>query len=96
MFKKFLLFDFLITPWLVRIVYWLLQILIIILSYRIISGGNAKVFGTNFDGTIGGFLFLIICSIILRLITELMIISFKIAENTQYLKKQEYEKKLEL
>lgn len=87
--KKFLMFDFLITPWIIRIIYWLLQVIIIFASFRILTGGNAEIFGGYINGLGGGLLVLIVGSLALRLITELLIIWFKIAENTQYLKKED-------
>jgi len=64
-----------------------LQIIIIIASFNIVSGGNATIFGSYINGFLGGLSFLIVSSLALRLITELLIIGFKIVENTQYLKK---------
>lgn len=86
--KKFLMFDFLITPWIIRIIYWVLQVIIFFGSLRIITGGNAEIFGSYVNGLGGGLLFLIVGSLALRLISELLIIWFKIAENTQNLTKE--------
>lgn len=83
------MFDFLITPWLIRIIYWLLQVIIVFASLKILTGGNANIFGSYINGLLGGLFFLIVGSLVLRLITELLIIGFKIAENTQYLKKDD-------
>lgn len=85
------MFDFLITPWLIRIIYWLLQLALVIGSLKVITGGNAKIFGSTINGFMGGLGLLILGSLAIRLITELLIVWFKIAENTQYLKKGDNE-----
>ncbi len=86
--KRFFMFDFLITPWIIRIIYWLLQIIIVIGSFGIMIGYN-NIFSYYLYGFMGGLIFLIVGSLVLRLITELLIIVFKIAENTEYLKKED-------
>lgn len=83
------MFDFFITPWLIRIIYWLLQLIIVVASLQIVTGGNANILGFDINGLEGGLLFLIASSLALRLITELLISGFKIVENTQYLKTED-------
>lgn len=83
------MFDFLITPWIIRIIYWILQVIILLGSIKIMTGGNAEIFGSYVNGLGGGLLFLVVGSLVLRLISELLLIGFKIAENTQNLKKED-------
>ena len=87
MLKEFLLFNFLITPWLIRIIYWILQLLIIFLSIKIIFGEVLILDFYLISGFLEGILFLIFGSLFLRLSTESLIIFFKISENIQELKK---------
>ena len=83
------MFDFFITPWLIRIIYWISQILLVVASLKIFTGGNLGFFGSYINGFVGGLLFLIVGSLLLRLLTELLIVVFKLVENTQYLKKND-------
>ena len=89
-FKKFLMFDFLITTWIVRIGYWLGQALIIILAVATMFFGgelNGIIIGDNGPNFLIGLLTLVIGSLLIRLFSEGIIILFKISENTSQLKK---------
>lgn len=89
-FIQFLLFDFLITTWIVRIVYWLgeLSIIVICFSTMFVEGDlNRAIIGDDDPNFFLGLLILVFGSLILRLLTESMIVLFKISENTSQLKK---------
>ncbi len=81
--KKFLMFDVLIAPWMIRILYWILQLAIIVVS---LTGGRIFNFQLG-NGEI--LLIFVIGSLLLRLVAETLIVWFKIAENTQQMKKEE-------
>lgn len=89
-FKQFLMFDFFITTWIVRIGYWLTQALVIILALAAmffggeLSGAITEVYEPNF---LAGLLILIAGSLLVRLFSEGIIVLFKICENTSQLKK---------
>ena len=89
-FKQFLMFDFLITTWIVRIGYWLGQALIILIALATMFFGgelNGIILGDNGPNLLIGLLFLIVGSLLIRLFSEGIIVLFKISENTSQLKK---------
>lgn len=82
--KKFLMFDLMITPWIIRILYWILQVVVIIAGlYSMFSGARV---GYGMGGFAGGLIMIIGGSLVLRMYLELMIVLFKISENTSKLK----------
>lgn len=81
---KYFMFDTMITPWLIRVLYFLAQIVVIIVSFAGAIGGN-DLFGMG-NGIIFAIFFLLIASLIVRLIFELIMVQFKISENTSQLK----------
>lgn len=89
MMKKFLMFDFLITPWLVRILYWVMQVIIIIKALDIMTSQSTYIFGDRIDNVASGWIIIIFGSAILRLITEIMILGFRIAKDIELLKKDD-------
>lgn len=84
--KKFLLFDFLVTTWVIRLIYWILQSAIIVFSIAAMSGSfeNTNLF-SNYSGIGPGIFILIFGSLSFRLIMEILIVPFKITENLQNL-----------
>ena len=89
-FKQFLMFDFFITTWIVRIGYWLAQALVIILALVAmffggeLSGAITEDYEPNF---LVGLLILVAGSLLVRLFSEGVIVLFTICENTSHLKK---------
>lgn len=98
--KKYLMFDLLVTPWIIRILYLVGQLLIIVwgftsMTYAQFLGGPSadkpdihqvhsnSIFG---GGVLSGFLIIILGSLALRLFFEILMVQFKIAENTSQLK----------
>ena len=92
--KKFLMFDILITPWIIRVIYWILQVVIIIFGIFMIFNNNFEIimeyyYLLNMIGPFayfGWFGFIIIGSIYLRLVFELIMVVFKISENSSQIK----------
>jgi hypothetical protein len=82
--KKFLMFDLMITPWIIRILYWILQIAVIIGGLYTMGSGNRVGFGMG--GAVGGLIMIIGGTLVLRLFFEMMMVMFKISENTSKLK----------
>ena len=88
-FKEYLMFDQLLTTWIVRVVYWIGQVAIVIVSIMamfIESDFNYLIIGDDDPIFILGLLILIFGSLILRLVTESIIVLFKICENTEKIK----------
>ncbi len=82
--KNFLMFDLMITPWIIRILYWILQIVVIIGGLYTMGSGERAVFGPS--GAVGGLIMIIGGTLVLRLFFEMMMVMFKISENTSKLK----------
>jgi hypothetical protein len=91
--KKFLMFDLMITPWIIRILYWIMQIGIILGGLYTMGSGASLGFGKG--GAIGGLIMLVGGTLVLRLFFEMMMVMFKISENTSKLKELK-EKELSL
>lgn len=96
-FVKFLMFDSMITPWIIRILYWVGQVLIIVtglVSMANVRGGGGYysgyggggLFGGLSMGPLGGLLYIILGTLLLRLFFEILMVQFKICENTSQLK----------
>lgn len=92
--KKFLMFDLMITPWIIRILYWISQTGIILTSiitffrspdpYRsYLQSGFERMFN---GGPLSALLILIFGSLVSRLFYEVLMVLFKISENTSDLK----------
>ena len=84
--SDFLMFNKLITTWLVRIVYWIMQIVIFyvsIMAMFVETNFNYKTIGDDDPNFLSGLLILILGSLILRIVTESIIVIFKICENTK-------------
>jgi len=79
--KRFLMFDLLITPWIVRTLYVFGQIILIPICQKI---ANQMFYGT--DELTFGVLFMVLSVPIWRLICESWIVLFKISENTSIMK----------
>lgn len=95
--KEFLMFDVMITPWIIRILYWVSQIGVILAGLAaFFSPSRSNVMGYNDYGSYGrsflgggpfyGLLILIVGSLFLRLFFEMLMVQFKISENTSELK----------
>lgn len=88
------MFDVLISPWIIRILYWILQIAIIvgglILIFTDYGSYPEIIFATMiFIGPFakfGGIGLIIIGSIYLRLLFELFLVLFKIFDNSNQIK----------
>jgi hypothetical protein len=86
------MFDTMIAPLVIKILYWIGEILVIVYGVTLIgkielfgySGGDAS--GEFFDGVVGGFIFIILGTIVLRLIFEILIVQFKTYESINRLK----------
>jgi len=80
------MFDFMITPWIIRILYWILQIIVIVLG--LIQSFYQGLFDEflRHANVLGGLLFIIIGTLVLRLFFEMLMVQFKISENTSKLK----------
>ena len=87
------MFDLMITPWIIRILYWLMQTGIILGGLYTMGSGASLGFGKG--GAIGGLIMLICGTLVLRLFFEMMMVMFKISENTSKLKELK-EKELSL
>ena len=88
-FKEYLMFDKLLTTWIVRVVYWIGQVAIVRISIQTMffdSEFNLLITGDDDPIFILGLLILIFGSLILRLVTESIIVLFKIYENTEKIK----------
>jgi len=83
--KKFLMFDLMITPWIIRILYWVLQIAVII-GGLYTMGSSHGYGGFGMGGVLGGLIMIIGGTLVLRLFFEMMMVMFKISENTSKLK----------
>jgi hypothetical protein len=74
--RKFLYFDEMITPTLIRIGYWLSLVVVLFAGL-----------GRAFDGGIGNFIsglvFIVAGAIIVRVLAELVILAFKIQEDIE-------------
>jgi hypothetical protein len=82
--KKFLMFDLMISPWIIRILYWLAQLGVIIAGILTIFDVTDLDF---VDSTfLAGLIIIVGGSLVLRLLFEGIIILFKICENTSQLK----------
>lgn len=78
------MFDYMVTPWIIRILYWIMQISIIIFGFVIMfSGGNSEL---GLSGFGGGLLIIIVGTLIIRLFFEMLMVQFKISENTSQMK----------
>jgi hypothetical protein len=94
--KKFLMFDLMITPWIIRILYAINQVIIIIVGLFIFFKSANNYSGYNgysnshslFDGggPLYGLLVIIGGSLVSRLFFEMLMVMFKISENTSELK----------
>lgn len=93
--KKFLMFDVLISPWIIRVLYWILQIaiivsgLILIFTDHGVGYENIRIFSFILLGPLakfGGIGLIIVGSIYLRLLFELFLVLFKIFENSNQIK----------
>jgi hypothetical protein len=86
-FKNFLMIDSLITPHVLRVIYWILQLVILIVSLiAIFSGNSSPAFKGMPSGAAGGILLLIVGSLLLRIYIELLIVIFRIAEDLRELR----------
>ncbi len=83
--KKFLMFDMMITPWIIRILYWILQVVVIIGGFYTM-GSSHGYGGLGMGGVLGGLIMIIGGTLVLRLFFEMMMVMFKISENTSRLK----------
>jgi succinate-acetate transporter protein len=93
--KKFLMFDLMITPWIIRILYWVMQIGIIFGGlFMMFAGNEFGRYGQNM-GIASGLALIVFGSLMLRLFFELIMVQFKISENTSELKELK-EKELSL
>lgn len=85
--KNFLMFDFMISPWIIRILYFLAQLYILFLVFFAIVDPEEFSMAPIFTRSLlTNFIILIILSLATRLFFELLMVQFKIAENTSQLK----------
>jgi len=82
--KKFLMFDLMLTPWIVRILYWLMQLGIIIVG--ILTMAEITDFDFADSALLTGLIIIVGGSLGLRMFFEGIIVIFKICENTSELK----------
>lgn len=88
------MFDLMITPWIIRILYWVLQIAVIIGGLYTMGSSHAYG-GFGMGGVLGGLIMIIGGTLVLRLFFEMMMVMFIISENTSKLKELK-EKELSL
>jgi len=74
-----------ITPWIIRILYWILQVILIILGLMATFGVGLMDEFRDW-GALGGILIIICGTLVLRLFFEMLLVQFKISENTSQLK----------
>ncbi len=74
-----------ITPWIIRILYWILQVILIILGLMATFGVGLMDEFRDW-GDWGGILIIICGTLVLRLFFEMLLVQFKISENTSQLK----------
>ncbi len=80
MFQKFISFDKMITPSIIKIIFWLGVAISIISGLIIIIGGIASPYGGGGE-VISGLLFIIFGPLMTRVYCELLILLFKIHDN---------------
>lgn len=74
--RKILFFDDMLTPSLIRVVYWLGLL-------SVAWTGLGKMFSHGFFGFFEGIVYIVIGVIVLRVISELVMLLFKINENIE-------------
>lgn len=94
------MFDLLITPWIIRVVYWIAQVLLLIIGVVVaVSPGLSYEYGLyDFLGSSGpviGVSIILLGTIYLRLIFEFFIVIFKISENSSDIKELLIRQKLD-
>ncbi len=76
-----------ITPWIIRVLYFVAQIVITIAALIYAFGGSNLIgYGPPIQQFFLAILFFIVASLLARLIFELLIVQFQICENTSQLK----------
>jgi len=92
--KKFLMLDIMISPWIIRVLYWIAQAGVLVI-------GLIGLFTGDYDFTLGtganlvGLLVIILGTALCRLVFELFMVQFKICENTEEIKNTLYYKEME-
>jgi hypothetical protein len=82
------MFDFMITPWIIRILYWVTQIFVLIFGLAaIITGDHDFRITREIDAEVTGILVLVVGSLALRLFFEMSMVRFKIFENTKQIRR---------
>jgi len=76
--RKILFFDDMLTPSLIRVVYWLGLL-------SVAWTGLGRMFSNGFFGFFEGIVYIVIGVIVLRVISELVMLLFKINENVEIL-----------
>jgi len=76
--RKILFFDDMLTPSLIRVVYWLGLL-------SVVWTGLGRMFSNGFFGFFEGIVYIVIGVIVLRVISELVMLLFKINENVEIL-----------
>ncbi|MFT5571334.1 MAG: hypothetical protein ACI9FR_000248 [Cryomorphaceae bacterium] len=74
--RKILFFDEMLTPSLIRLAYWLGLL-------TVVWTGLGRMFSNGFFGFFEGIVYIAICSIGLRVASELIMLFFKINENME-------------
>lgn len=79
------MFDLLIAPWIIRILYWITQLYVILLGFMVFFNPDFINF-YGLKGPFGGLLIIVVGSLHLRLFFEILMVLFKICDNTNQLK----------
>jgi len=81
--KKFLMFDFMLTPWIIRVLYAILQFALIVISLLSMIFRDYYTLGFDFKSSLA---LLVGGTIVLRVFFEVLMVQFKVAENTSEIK----------
>ncbi|MBL4659398.1 MAG: DUF4282 domain-containing protein [Alcanivoracaceae bacterium] len=87
--KDLLFFDKMVTPKIITFVYWLMLLIIAFIGFKIIFGEFfGRHYGPSFESFSIGLIFIVFGAVAARILSEILVVMFKINEALQEIRKK--------